>query len=255
MCMEEKILTDTSEVKGQIYLIENTLQNKKYVGQTVSHRKNHNKYRPFGFQGRFNDHVSEAICNTKKKQCRYLNNAIRAYGKDFFKVSLLHTCPKEELDMWEKHYIQAENTLFPNGYNLTKGGKTFDKEEYSEKTTPLTPSKRGGCESRNEDTREKISERLKEYYDDADHSKNRMLLTQKQHDSHKIEIFKDEKLDTNNLEKYIHIHKSRVRVVINKKRVEFVGKHQTMEELHQRAIDFLQKLAATATLSNCSGNP
>ena len=72
-----EILNDSSNVLGHIYVITNLITKKQYVGQTVSHRKNRNKYRPFGFEGRFKDHISEALCNTKKKQCNYLNNSIR----------------------------------------------------------------------------------------------------------------------------------------------------------------------------------
>ena len=65
---ETQILTDKTKVYGLIYQITNTENNMKYVGQTVSHRKNKDRYRPFGILGRFKDHVSEAINNTKKKQ-------------------------------------------------------------------------------------------------------------------------------------------------------------------------------------------
>ena len=61
-----EILNDNSQVVGHIYLITNIQTNKQYVGQTLSHRKNKTKYRPFGYQGRFKDHISEAVCNTKK---------------------------------------------------------------------------------------------------------------------------------------------------------------------------------------------
>jgi hypothetical protein len=65
----DKILNidEKDKITGVIYIIENKETNKKYVGQTVSHRKNKGKYRPFGYVGRFNDHVSEALNNTKKK--------------------------------------------------------------------------------------------------------------------------------------------------------------------------------------------
>ena len=86
------ILTDKSKILGEIYIIRNVITNMNYIGQTVSHRKNHQKYRPFGYVGRFKDHVSEAICNTKKNQCWYLNNAIRHYGKEAFAVELIHVC-------------------------------------------------------------------------------------------------------------------------------------------------------------------
>ena len=79
----------TFKVLGEIYCMTNTVTKKQYIGQTVSHRKNRIKYRPFGYIGRFNDHISEALNNTKKKQCTYLNNSIRKYGKDIFTVKLI----------------------------------------------------------------------------------------------------------------------------------------------------------------------
>jgi hypothetical protein len=140
------ILEDISGVNGHIYKILNIATKKAYVGQAQSHRKNRGKYKPFGYEGRFRDHISEAICNTKKKQCRYLNNAIRSYGKDAFGVELLKTCPLGELDMWEQFYIEEQNTYYPNGYNLTKGGKTMIKAMTNTvdalETSP--PGKRGG---------------------------------------------------------------------------------------------------------------
>ena len=133
-----EILDDDSKVIGHIYLITNTQTNKKYVGQTVSHRKNRNKYRPFGFEGRFKDHISEALCNTKKKQCNYLNNSIRQYGKEAFKVELITECSKSELDTMEEMYIKEYNTLYPNGYNLTIGGKVFKDKTCD--TEPASPT-------------------------------------------------------------------------------------------------------------------
>ena len=59
------ILKDISGVVGHIYKITNTKDNKHYVGQAMSHRKNLGKYKPFGYEGRFRDHISEANSNTK----------------------------------------------------------------------------------------------------------------------------------------------------------------------------------------------
>ena len=82
-------INEKEKIYGEIYLISNTENNKLYVGQTRSHRLNRNKYRPFGSIGRFNDHIIEAINNTKKKQCTYLNNSLRKYGKEKFSVKIL----------------------------------------------------------------------------------------------------------------------------------------------------------------------
>jgi group I intron endonuclease len=119
-------LSEKDKVVGQIYKMTNIITNKCYVGQTVSHRKNNNKYRPFGIMGRFKDHVSEAINNTKQG-CTYLNNSIRKRGKGSFIVELLETCPVDLLDERETYYIQNLNTLYPNGYNLIESNHEFSK--------------------------------------------------------------------------------------------------------------------------------
>ena len=108
----------------EIYKITNLITKKLYVGQTVSHVLNHGKYRKYGYQKRLESHFSEAIKNNKDKQCRYLNNSIRKNGVDNFIVELITTCEMEEGDETEIKYIEEYNSLYPNGYNLTAGGKT-----------------------------------------------------------------------------------------------------------------------------------
>lgn len=73
-----KMLLNKNEfekVVGEIYKITNTVTNKSYIGQTRSHRLNHDKYRPFGYLGRFKDHLSEANSN-KTNRSRYLNSSL-----------------------------------------------------------------------------------------------------------------------------------------------------------------------------------
>ena len=262
--MLSQILTDKSHVVGQIYLIENAGQNKRYVGQTVSHRKNHEKYRPFGYEGRFKDHISEAICNTKKKQCSYLNNAIRLYGKDAFTVSLLHTCSLSKLDSMEQFYIEKYGTLYPNGYNLTVGGKVFKQVETADVNPTLpqaSPKKRGGCIERTPETRKKMSQSLRESLNSDNVRKQLMTRTQQQHLRNKLLKFKGVQLDTNDLEQYITNCYSAesgnyIQIKVSSKQANFVGKYETIETLRQRAIDFLNEVAnESATLPNCSGNP
>lgn len=114
----ETALLDTSEkVYGIIYEMTNVSNGMKYVGQTVSHRLNRGKYRPFGMMGRFNDHVSEAINNTKKKQCSFLNNAIRKYGRESFTVELVELCvipalnDREQLDGKTASFTSKTETI------------------------------------------------------------------------------------------------------------------------------------------------
>jgi Putative endonuclease segE, GIY-YIG domain len=258
----DKILEDNSQVVGQIYLITNKQTNKQYVGQTLSHRKNHNKYRPFGYIGRFKDHISEALCNTKKKQCTYLNNAIRLYGKDEFTVELITVCPKENLDIYEEKYIQEYNSLYPNGYNLTTGGKIFKniKTDIEQNNPTITTKKRGGSISRSSETRTKMSNSLKQIMNTPQIRQELMLRTQKQHSESKIANFKNVNIDLDKIEQYIKIRNKKdgskfIKIIVGNKQTSFVGKFNTLEELKERAIQFLKSINSFATLPNCSGNP
>jgi hypothetical protein len=254
-----KILNDNSEVQGHIYRITNSNTNKQYIGQTLSHRKNRNKYRPFGYIGRFNDHISEAICNTKKKQCTYLNNAIRLCGKEAFTVELLLTCSKEELDNFEEQYIKEYGTLYPNGYNLTSGGKAFTKTPIEPSSPKEVPKKRGGCISRSPETRAKMTESLKEVMGTPEARKEQMLRSQKQHFDAKLSRFKGAIIDEENIEQYLKIRKSNnstfIKIKIGDKTTSIVGKYETLDELKQKAIEFIKSINTSATLPNCSGTP
>jgi len=159
--MEVLELDQFFKVKGEIYKITNTTNNTPYIGQTRTHRKNKGKYRPFGYIGRFKDHISEALNNTKEKQCTYLNNSIRK-DKDLFKVELIETCDIEELDNREKFYIEKYNSYYPNGYNLTRGGKGYSKIhiEIDEKINNYSKRGREFGYKHTQETKEKMKESL-----------------------------------------------------------------------------------------------
>lgn len=136
MVIMERKLTPIEEipdfVTGEIYLARNKINQKPYIGQTRSHILNHGKFRPFGSQKRWVQHVSEAVGNYKHQSAK-LNNAIRKYGGDAFEVIVLETCPIECLNDLEKLYIEEFDSV-KNGYNLTLGGdKQFMTEEGKQK--------------------------------------------------------------------------------------------------------------------------
>ena len=239
-------------MNGHIYCITNERNQKQYVGQAQSHRKNKGTYKYFGYEGRFRDHVSEAICNTKKKQCWYLNNAIRLHGKEAFKVELLIECPLEEMDTWEHFYIAKLNTYYPDGYNLTLGGHVLEKASHAETIPTQTPAKRGGSVHRTETTRKRISEAVGKTTNSPEICLKRMKDTQHQHHERKVERFAGCTIDLDNLDKYIRTRSRSVIVTIDDKQTRFVGKHDTLDALVQRARDFLIEVA---TLPNCSGKP
>jgi group I intron endonuclease len=100
---------------GDIYCLTSP-SGKKYIGQAVKKLKNG---RHWGFINRWKQHIKDS---TTKDYCRLLNNSIRKYGYENFKVELLKECPVEDLNKYEQQYILELNTLSPNGYNLTTGG-------------------------------------------------------------------------------------------------------------------------------------
>jgi group I intron endonuclease len=87
---------------GIIYILENKMNNKHYVGQTIQ-----------SFNRRISNH---------KSSNSYIGKALHKNGVNNFNKLILENVPEEELDYWEQHYIQECNSIFPNGYNFENGG-------------------------------------------------------------------------------------------------------------------------------------
>ena len=185
------------------------------------------------------------------------------YGKEAFQCELLMTCPKEELDIQEERHIKEYNSHYPDGYNLTRGGKVFKNMETIdvERTSPTNPpSKRGGCTSRSKETRAKMTERLKEVMGTPEAREKLMKQSQKQHSTMKLSIFKGVTVDMNNIDQYIRVRNNKdgskfIKLVIGDKKTSFTGKYETIEALKEKAIEFIKTINYSATLPNCSGNP
>lgn len=94
-------------MQGYIYLIENKINGKCYVGKTA---------RPL--KRRFIEHLEDA----KKYPNRPLYRAINKYGKDNFEIKELECCDVDLLDDREKFWISHFNTYLGSGYNATYGG-------------------------------------------------------------------------------------------------------------------------------------
>ncbi len=102
---------------GHIYIITGP-SNKKYVGQTVCIRSGRIKH---GYLERWKEHIK----NSKKDKngCAYLENAIKIYGEEKFKIELIEEIEIDKLDEMECYWINFYNTIAPNGYNLMSGGR------------------------------------------------------------------------------------------------------------------------------------
>ena len=91
---------------GVIYLRTNKINGKKYVGQATNL-----KVRQYSWN-----------CLLSRYGGKAINNARAKYGIDAFDFEILKECKDEELNYWEKYYIEKLNTKVPNGYNMTDGG-------------------------------------------------------------------------------------------------------------------------------------
>lgn len=96
---------------GTIYMIRNTKNDKRYVGQSIQ-----------PIEKRFRQHIEAAYLEGRRAYNTCLSRAIRKYGSDFFEVGVLaDNVPDDKLDVVEAHYIDMYNTLAPNGYNKSSG--------------------------------------------------------------------------------------------------------------------------------------
>lgn len=86
-----------------IYKIENLINNKIYIGQSIE------------IENRFHKHLNA-------NDNFYIHKALRKYGKDNFTFQIIEECSPKLLDEREKYWIEYYNSLVPNGYNMIPGG-------------------------------------------------------------------------------------------------------------------------------------
>lgn len=105
----------------KIYCITNLINGKKYIGQTKQ-----DVYK------RFVGHCTQGCLLTR---------SIKKHGRKNFRIEILGcSASNDTINKYEILTIKKTNSLFPNGYNLSKGGDGVSHTEY---------------------TKQKISEKLK----------------------------------------------------------------------------------------------
>ena len=135
---------------GKVYVIHNTVNDKKYVGSTtrtlaqrmVQHRCYYNK-------------------GTKKNYPLY--KAMGELGVDKFYIELFKDAPcerKEQLHKAEGEVIRELKTFAPDGYNATIPGRT-DQEYRDEHKEKMATYNKNYTEA----NRDAMSERSKAYYE------------------------------------------------------------------------------------------
>ncbi len=91
-----------------VYLLQNTVNGKCYVGKTVQ-----------GLRRRWNEHCGDA----RSRGTTVLHRALRKYGPENFQRKILSVGLNESVLLaLETFWIRELNTRAPNGYNLTDGG-------------------------------------------------------------------------------------------------------------------------------------
>lgn len=114
---------------GEIYIITNKINGKRYVGQT--------KYTT---EYRWNGHLYE--CRVYAHKPSYFHNAIIKYGSDAFEVKrVIHNVPEKDLDRLEILCIKRYNTIRPNGYNICQGGVGVRGFKHSQATKEILRQK------------------------------------------------------------------------------------------------------------------
>ena len=97
-------------------MIENKINNKKYIGQSVDIKK------------RWSSHKHR--CKNK-----HLKSAFKKYGIESFIFSIIEECPRTKLNERESFYIEKYKTFNKNnGYNKTSGGDSCFEKKVSEET-------------------------------------------------------------------------------------------------------------------------
>ena len=93
---------------GTIYIINNTINDKVYIGQTT-----------LDIEDRFKQHIKKSTLKSRKYK---LYNAMKKYGVENFYIGKVESnIPIKDLDYKEIYYIEKYDS-FKNGYNSTKGG-------------------------------------------------------------------------------------------------------------------------------------
>ena len=105
-------MIDGSTLYGEVYVVTCTVNGKRYVGQTTQ-----------GAESRWHSHRSTAGMAPWA-----FSRALKKYGSDNFVWEVVDTATnQDDLDAKEVEWISKLNSLSPNGYNLTTGGKSGGK--------------------------------------------------------------------------------------------------------------------------------
>ena len=116
-----------------IYKIENKINGKIYIGQSVD------------IVERWKQHGYKAFNQKEVAYNSAIHAAFRKYGIENFELTVLEECEVSELDEKERYWIQKLNSLTPTGYNILQGGQQFRKTKFCSRCgAPLSKGNKSG---------------------------------------------------------------------------------------------------------------
>lgn len=152
------------KIYGTIYKITNTINNKVYIGQTItSFKRRYNKGGNSNIEKIYNTHKYNKEHNFSYN--KHLLYSIEKYGFDAFEVDIEFDIAysKEELDFREDYWIIYYNSI-NNGYNHRRGGSNGSLcEETKQKISIANKGENNPFygKQHTEETKKKMSEERK----------------------------------------------------------------------------------------------
>lgn len=128
---------------GYIYKITNILNNHNYIGQTKNTLEN-----------RLKQHLK---CSNKDYIKNYFHSAIKKYGKNNFKISLVEEVDDADLNEKEIYWIKYFKSIGEANYNIAAGGYN-NPFEYLSKDEKSKIAKKSWETFLNNHTKEEIDE-------------------------------------------------------------------------------------------------
>lgn len=171
--MKYEEFEDIKNVVVGIYEIRNTITGKRYIGQSKNIYERWRRH-VRGYGG-----------------CAYICNAIQHHGVSVFDFSIIEEAAPESLDALEIKHISLRDTVAPNGYNLTSGGRGARLSEHSE-------LKQKHAERMSSATRlEKFSIAMKNRWADEEFKQRQLMKRQQvgyvmQQSANMVELWKNE---------------------------------------------------------------
>lgn len=152
--------TDVIDGNCGIYMIKNTINNKKYIGQS------HN------IHIRWQQH--KAALRNNRSSNRHLQFAWNKYGESAFEFIILEICSVNTLDMKEEYWISFYDTT-NYGYNIQAGGLSNRGWKMSpEGRKKISHALKG--KKKSTETCKRLSESKKEYFKTHLQSTSHMLV-------------------------------------------------------------------------------